>query len=124
MDAQKRSLLGFSLQLRSIGVLIILGIAAVLLIWSGQLAAAALLPLVLLLLRALDVRDHRAQELARRIADEQQVEKVEVPSGAWGELARAINMLLHERLVGQRMRDALPAPLPLEAVQSLLAASY
>ena len=120
MDAQKRSLLGFSLQLRSIGVLIILGIAAVLLIWSGQLAAAALLPLVLLLLRALDVRDRRAQELARRIADEQQVEKVEVPSGAWGELARAINMLLHERLVGQRMRDALPAPLPLEAVQSLL----
>lgn len=120
MDAQKRSLLGFSLQLRSIGVLIILGIAAVLLIWSGQLAAAALLPLVLLLLRALDVRDRRAQELARRIANEQQVEKVEVPSGAWGELARAINMLLHERLVGQRMRDALPAPLPLEAVQSLL----
>lgn len=108
------------LHLRTIGLVIILAFAAALLFWSGQLAAIAMLPLVLLLLRTLEVRDRRAQALARRIADAEQTEKVEVADGAWGELARAINMLLHERLVGQRMRDALPAPLPLEAVQSLL----
>lgn len=105
---------------RTLGVVVVLGVATGLLIWAGQLAAVALVPLVFVLLRAIEARDRRAQALARRIADAEQVAKVEVPGGAWGDLARAVNGLLQERLVEQRMRDALPAPLPLEAVHSLL----
>ena len=120
MESMNRSSRSLWLHLRTVGLVAIFGTAAALLLWSGQLAAVVLLPLVLVLLRTLEARDRRAQALAQRIADAGQTEKVEVHDGAWGELARAINMLLHERLVGQRMRDALPAPLPLEAVQSLL----
>jgi hypothetical protein len=80
----------------------------------------ALLPLIAMLLHAVERRDRRAQALAARIADEQHVEKVEVPRGPWGDLARAVNGLLQDRRVEQRLRAALPAPLPLEAVHSLL----
>ncbi|SRR6266498_94557 len=97
-----------------------LAAAAALLIWAGQLAAAALLALIVLLVRAIERRDQRAQALARLIADDQQSEKIEVPDGAWGELTRAVNGLLQERRVAERLRQALPAPLPLAAVHSLL----
>ncbi|MFN8504884.1 hypothetical protein [Kouleothrix sp.] len=101
-------------------MLMVCGVAAGLLIWAGQFAAVALVPLVFALLRALEARDRRARVLARRIADSEQLAKVEVPGGAWGDLARAVNGLLQERLVEQRLREALPAPLPLDALQSLL----
>jgi class 3 adenylate cyclase len=97
-----------------------LAIAAALLIWADQLAAAALLALIVLLVRAIERRDIQAQALARLIADDQASEKVEVPHGAWGELTRAVNGLLQERRVAERLREALPEPLPLAAVHSLL----
>jgi class 3 adenylate cyclase len=97
-----------------------LAAAAALLIWAGQLAAAVLLGLIMLLVRAIERRDQRAQALARLIAADQQSEKIEVPHGAWGELTRAVNGLLQERRVAERLRQALPAPLPLAAVHSLL----
>jgi hypothetical protein len=93
---------------------------AVALIWLGQFVAAALLPAIALLLRGIYRRDHHARTLAHRIADGRLGEKVEVPRGTWGELARAVNGLLQERRVELRLREALPEPLPLEAVQSLL----
>lgn len=105
---------------RLLGSALALAAAAALFIWANQLAALALLPLIAVLLRAVDQRDQRAQELAQRISNAREFEKVEVPSGAWGELARAVNGLLHERRVEQRLRDALPTPLPLEALHSLL----
>jgi hypothetical protein len=97
-----------------------LAVAAALLIWAGQLAAAVLLALILLLVRAIERRDQRAQALARLISNDQPSEKIEVPHGAWGELTRAVNGLLQERRVAERLRQALPAPLPLAAVHSLL----
>jgi class 3 adenylate cyclase len=97
-----------------------LAAAAALFIWAGQLAAVALLGLIMLLVRAIERRDQRAQALARLIADDQQSEKIEVPHGAWGNLTRAVNGLLQERRVAERLRQALPAPLPLAAVHSLL----
>ena len=100
--------------------MLVLLLAGALFWWAGQLAASALIPLVALLAHAIERRDQRSQALARRIADRQDVEKIEVPSGAWGALARAVNGLLHERLLEQRLREALPAPLPIEAVHSLL----
>lgn len=103
---------------RLLGSALALAAAGVLFVWANQLAALALLPLLAALLGAIERRDRRAQELALRITDAH--EKIEVPSGAWGELARAVNDLLHERRVQQRLRDALPTPLPLEALHSLL----
>jgi hypothetical protein len=97
-----------------------LAVAAALLIWAGQLAAAVLLALIMLLVRAIERRDQRALALARLIARDQQSEKIEVPHGAWGELTRAVNGLLQERRVAERLRQALPAPLPLAALHSLL----
>src|SRR5262245_59426091 len=97
-----------------------LAVAAALLIWAGQMVAAVLLALIMLLVRAIERRDQRAQALARLIAHDPQSEKIEVPHGAWGDLARAVNGLLQERRVAERLRQALPAPLPLEALHSLL----
>jgi class 3 adenylate cyclase len=94
--------------------------ATALLIWAGQFAAAALLALIVLLVRAIEQRDQRALALARLIGDDQPSEKIEVPHGAWGDLTRAVNGLLQERRVAERLRQALPAPLPISAVQSLL----
>jgi hypothetical protein len=107
-------------RLRSTALITILLLGALTLIWLDQAVAAALLVPIGLLAHALDRRDRQAQVLARRIADGRLGAKVEVPSGAWGELARAVNGLLQERRVERRLREALPEPLPLEAVQSLL----
>ncbi|HEX9440892.1 MAG TPA: hypothetical protein VF909_14495 [Roseiflexaceae bacterium] len=120
METPTRASGPFHRHIRSAAFVTVLVAAAVLFLWAGQFAAVALLPLIVLLIHALDRRDRRAQDLAHRIGDDRQLDKVEVPHGAWGNLARAINGLLQERRVAQRMREALPAPLPLEAVQSLL----
>jgi class 3 adenylate cyclase len=90
------------------------------LLWLGQPAGAVLLPALGLLLAALIRRDQRARALARRIADGRLDEKVEVRPGAWGDLDRAVNGLLQGQRLQQRLRAILPAPLPENAVQSLL----
>lgn len=120
MDIQTRAAGSTHPYLWSTALIAVLLISAAILIWLGQIAAAALLPAIALLVRALDQRDRQARALARRIADGRLGEKVEVPHGPWGDLARAVNSLLQERRVERRLREALPEPLPLEAVQSLL----
>lgn len=120
MDVSTRSTGPSYHRFRFAAYTIIFLIAGIVLILVGQFAALALLPLIALLLLAVDRRDRRALALAARIADDRQLDKLEVPDGPWGELARAVNGLLQERRVAQRMRAALPSPLPLEAVQSLL----
>src|SRR5262245_12209406 len=120
MDVSTKATGPIQHHIRSAALITIIAIVGIVLFLSGQLAALALLPLIVLLLLAIERRDRRARALAARIADDRQVDKVEVPHGAWGDLARAVNGLLQERRVEQRLRAALPAPLPLEAVQSLL----
>jgi class 3 adenylate cyclase len=95
-------------------------IAAGLLLWLGQVAGAALLPMIGFLLLMLSRRDQRAREIARRIADGQFDQKLEVRHGAWGELDRAVNGLLQEQRIEDRLRAAQPAPLPKAAVLALL----
>jgi class 3 adenylate cyclase len=120
MDVSTRASSLFHHRIRSATLIIVFIIAGILLILAGQFVALALLPLIALLWQAIGRRDRRAQALASRITDAQQVEKVEVPHGPWGDLARAVNGLLQERRVEERLRAALPTPLPLEAVHSLL----
>jgi class 3 adenylate cyclase len=120
MDASTRAAGSLHHHIRYAALITIFTIAGILLFLLGQFAALALLPLILLLLLAIERRDRRARALAERIADDRQFDKVEVPPGPWGDLARAINGLLQGRRVEQRLRAALPAPLPLEAIQSLL----
>jgi class 3 adenylate cyclase len=120
MDVSTKAAGLFHHRIRSAALIIIFAVASLLLILSGQYTAVVLLPIVVLLLHAIERRDRHAQALAERIADARQIEKVEVPHGPWGELARAVNGLLQDRRVEQRLRAALPAPLPIAAVQSLL----
>ena len=120
MDGSTRAIGSLHHHIRYAALIVIIAIAGIGLFLMGQLAALALLPLIVLLLLAIERRDRRTRALAARIADDRQVDKIEVPHGAWGDLARAVNGLLQERRVEQRLRAALPAPLPLEAVQSLL----
>src|SRR5436190_13718287 len=120
MDASTRAAGSFHHHIRVAALIVVLMIAGILLILAGQFVALALLPLIALLLLALDRCDRRALALAVRIADKRQFGKLEVPHGPWGDLARAVNGLLQERRVEQRLRAALPSPLPLEAVNSLL----
>jgi class 3 adenylate cyclase len=120
MDASTRAAGSLQHHIRSAALIFLFIIAGILLFLLGQYAALALLPLIALLLLAVDRRDRRARAMAARIGDDRQFDKIEVPHGPWGELARAVNSLLQERRVEQRLRAALPAPLPLEAVQSLL----
>ncbi len=91
-----------------------------LLLWLGQLAAAVLLVLAGLLFHALRQRDRRTRALAQQIAAGHLDEKIEVRSGAWGELSRAVNGLMQEQRVQVRLRTVLPAPLPAAALQALL----
>ena len=120
MNATTRATSSFYHRFRFAALSSVFLIAAIVLILVGQLAALALLPLIALLLLAVERRDRRALALAIRIADDRQLDKLEVPPGPWGDLARAVNGLLQERRVTQRMRAALPSPLPLAAIQSLL----
>jgi len=120
MNATTRATSSFYHRFRFAALSSVFLIAAIVLLLVGQLAALALLPLIALLLLAVERRDRRALALAIRIADDRQLDKLEVPPGPWGDLARAVNGLLQERRVTQRMRAALPSPLPLAAIQSLL----
>ena len=120
MDASTSITGSFHHHIRFAALIIVFVLAGLLLFLAGQFVALALLPLIALLLLAVDRRDRRALALAVRIADERRFDKLEVPHGPWGDLARAVNGLLQERRVEQRLRAALPSPLPLEAVQSLL----
>src|SRR5690348_8764583 len=120
MDGSTKASGSFHHRIRFATLIIVFVVAGILLIFAGQFAALALLPAIALLLYAIDRRDRRALALAVRIADDRRSDKLEVPPGPWGDLARAVNGLLQERRVEQRLRAALPAPLPLEAVQSLL----
>jgi hypothetical protein len=101
------------------GALLIVALALVsgLLLWLGQLAGAALLLLAGLLLHALRQRDRRARALARQIAAGRLDTKIEVGSGAWGDLSHAVNGLMQEQRVQVRLRTVLPTPLPAEALQ-------
>jgi class 3 adenylate cyclase len=120
MDASTRASSSFHHYIRIAAYIVFFLITSIVLIFMRQFAALALLPLIALLLHAVDRRDRRALALAIRITDDRKFDKLEVPHGPWGDLARAVNGLLQERRVAQRMRAALPSPLPLEAVQSLL----
>src|SRR3954468_9295474 len=120
MDASTKATGSLHHHIRFAAHIIIFLVAGILLTLAGQLVALAMLPLIALLLFAVDRRDRRALALAVRIADERRFDKLEVPHGPWGDLARAVNGLLQERRVERRRRAALPPPLPLEAVQSLL----
>jgi class 3 adenylate cyclase len=91
-----------------------------LLLWRGEVAGAALLPLFGLLLAELVLRDRRARALAQQLGAGRLDQKIEVRRGAWGELDRAINSLLQEQRIELRLRAALPAPLPEAAMQALL----
>jgi hypothetical protein len=95
-------------------------VAAGLLLWIGQAAGAALLPLLGLLLAGLARRDRRVRAMAQRIAAGRLHEKIEVRRGAWGELDHAVNGLLQEQRIERRLRAALPTPLPEAAVRALL----
>jgi hypothetical protein len=107
-------------QYRVILLVATLIIASILLLWLGQLAGAVLLPLAGLLLYTLRQRDRRARQLAQQITYGHLDKKLEVRSGAWGDLNRAVNGLMQGQRVQKRLHDALPAPLPTEAVQALL----
>jgi hypothetical protein len=116
LEAQHWSAGGLRAALLGAGLLA----GAGLLLWLGQQAGAALLPLLGLLLVALRQRDQRARAMAQRIAADQLDAKIEVRRGAWGELDRAVNGLLQEQRIERRLRAALPAPLPEAAVRALL----
>jgi class 3 adenylate cyclase len=94
--------------------------AVMLLIWLRQPVGAALIPLVGLLLIKIERRNQFAHALAQQLSAGQLAEKLEVSPGGWGELSRAVNGLLQEQRVQQRLRLALPAPLPQEAMRALL----
>lgn len=102
----------------AIGVTLVSAMA--LLLWLRQPAGAALVPLVGLLRAEIVRRDRRAQHLAQRLAAGQVADKLEVQRGGWGELSRAVNSLLQERRMQQRLSAALPAPLPHAALQAFL----
>lgn len=87
---------------------------------ANQSVAALLVPLVVTLAVEIVWRDARARMLAQQIARGQPSEKLEVPRGAWGELSRAINNLVQQRRLQQRLQSAAPAGLPDAAVQAIL----
>ena len=107
-------------RLRSASFIAALVVIAILLFWLGQTVGAALLPLIGLLFAAIERRERWARLLAQSIATGRLAAKLEVQHGGWGELHRAVNGLLQERRVQQRLCPALPTPLPPRAVQALL----
>jgi hypothetical protein len=89
----------------------------------NQPAAAALIPFISGLLAEIARRDARAHEIALRVRAAEPVEKIEVPNGEWGELCRAINQLLQERQLQQRLQQALPLAPPEDVLRALLSGS-
>jgi class 3 adenylate cyclase len=106
--------------LRTIAIVVAtVGITGFLVI-VGQPVAAGLIPLIAGLLLVIEQRNARAQALARLIDARQMIDKLEVPPGAWGDLSRAINGLMQERRVEQRIRSLSAAALPNDAIEALL----
>lgn len=103
----------------SVALLIGLALGMAALIAAGQPLAAGLLPVVAALLIEVQWRDRRARMLAHHLADDH-AEKVEVPAGAWGELAQAVNTLVQQQRVQERLQAAAPTPLPDTALRALL----
>src|SRR5262245_1907936 len=120
MEKPIKAVRSFRNQTRFALIVAALVMVAALCLAQGQYLAAALLPLLAALYAALKRRDRLAQAMAQRIADSQLVEKIEVPHGPWGDLARSVNRLLQERRIDQRLRAALPGPLPQQAIHALL----
>lgn len=104
--------------------LIILALAllsgTITLIALGQLVAAGLALLVGALLVEIERRNARTIALARRIIAGQAMEKIEVSQGEWGELCRAINRLVQEQRLNERLRSATPIALPDDGVRALI----
>lgn len=94
--------------------------ASVALLLLGQYVAAACLPLIAALLRAIAWRDAQARALARQIDSDSCDEKLEVPTGAWGDLCRAVNRVIQERRTQQRLQRLLSTPAPEGAIRALL----
>lgn len=79
-------------------------IATVVLLVFGQLLAALLVVIVGALVLEIERRNRRARALAQQLVAGQALEKLEVPTGAWGELCRAINTVVQERRVQEHSR--------------------
>jgi class 3 adenylate cyclase len=120
MQTLSQALVPHRRSLRRVALIGIFVAAAMLLLWLRQPVGAALIPLIGLLLAKIERRNQYAHALAQQLAAGQLAEKLEVSSGGWGELSRAVNGLLQEQRVQQRLRLALPAPLPQEAMRALL----
>ena len=106
-------------QIRFILYFVVLLIATVVLWLTNQQVAAGLVPLIAVLLVIIEQRNGRMRHLAHRIVSDQTIEKLEVPRGELGELCRAINGLMQERRIQQRLKSISPA-LPEDAIHALL----
>lgn len=106
--------------LHTVAIGSMLAVAAVACLLFDQIVAAALMPLIGLLLAAIARRDRRAMALAQAIDAGPHAEKIEVQRGNWGMLTRAINNLLQERRIFYRLRSVAPEPLPEQAMRMLL----
>lgn len=89
-------------------------------LYFQQPAAAVLTPLLGLLMAAILWRDTHARAITTLVSAGETLEKLEVPSGEWGDLTRAINGLLQERRRQQRLAQAMPLAIPDTALRSLL----
>lgn len=86
----------------------------------GQALASLLAVIVGALLLELEQRNQRARLLAQQLVAGQTLEKLEVPQGAWGELCRAINALVQEQRMQDRLRAASPASLPADGIRAMI----
>ena len=102
--------------------LIALGVTltVVALMLLGQALASLLAVIVGVLLLELEQRNERTRLLARQLIARQTLEKQEVPQGSWGELCRAINALVQEQRMQDRLRTALPGSLPANGVRAMI----
>lgn len=101
-------------------IAIVVASISIVLFVVNQSIAALLVPLVVALAVEVVWRDARARVLAQQIVAGQPSEKLEVPHGAWGELSRAINGMVQQRRVQQRLQSVAPAGLPDAALQAIL----
>lgn len=96
------------------------GIAAAALFAAiGQPIAAALVVIVGVLLLDIEQRNARVRHLAQHLVLGHPLEKLEVPRGAWGELCRAINTMVQEQRLQEKLRASGAASLPEAGVRAL-----
>lgn len=99
-----------SIVLGSMGAILALGFVG--LVMVGQYVAAGMLPVVAVLLAAIDQRDARARALARQLRVAGPAEKLEVAPGDWGDLCRAVNGLVQERRLHEQVQEFAPSVPP------------